>query len=429
MLLAAGAGHAVDAFDFLIFSLFAVYLSKTFFPPQDETLAMINTTATFALSFFFRPLGGLIFGKIADRRGRRPAMMGTVFLMAGASLVMAVLPGYSAIGWASPLLLLLARSLQGIAAGGEVGNSFIYLYERTPAGRLGRNSFVIYTATGSSVLLGSLIGFVISSSVSAKDMNDWGWRIPFLIGAVLGLVVLYLRRQLHETEEFQAMATKPKKARGSIGRTLRQHPKPVVQLFFFSGAASLAFYAISNAMKIYVGDPHGPVHASGSDSFLALTIATAVYIALLYPFGALADRIGLKKQTMIALGILAVVLVPLTLMFNKSLPSLILVLVLAHAALALLTTISPMMIAQLLPVELRGTGVGAFFNIANALFGGTAVFVVTLLSSLGVGWTFYAYVSAMCLIALVCVITMRSGGRVKAATDAVPLEEVLNKRL
>lgn len=425
MLLAAGAGHAVEAFDFLIFSLFAVYLSHSFFPPGNDTLALMNTTATFALSFFFRPLGGYLFGKLADKRGRRPALMGTVLLMSGSSLVMALLPGYETIGWAAPILLLLARSLQGIAAGGEVGNSFVYLYERAPQNAKGRHSFVIYLATGTAVLVGSLLGFVISSNVSAEAMNNWGWRVPFIIGALLGLVVLYLRRQLHETEEFTARtkssATKTA-ARGSLIRTLREHPKPIAQLFFFSGAASLSFYAISNALKIYIGDPHGPVRASSSDSFLALTIATVVYIALLYPFGALADKIGLKKQTIIALGILAITTVPLTLMLNNSLPNLILIYVLAHTALAMLTAISPMMIARLLPVELRGTGVGAFFNTANALFGGTALFVLTLLSSQGMGWVFYAYVAVMCVVALVCVIGMRT----PETTSPAPAEKALH---
>ncbi|GGI02376.1 MFS transporter [Arthrobacter liuii] len=424
MLLAAGAGHAVEAFDFLIFSLFAVYLSHSFFPPGNDALALINTTATFALSFFFRPLGGLLFGRLADRRGRRPALMGTVLLMSGSSLVMALLPGYETIGWGAPILLLIARCLQGIAAGGEVGNSFIYLYERAPKGAKGRHSFVIYLATGTAVLVGSLLGFVISTNVSADAMNQWGWRIPFIIGAVLGLVVLYLRRQLHETEEFTARSKAPATktaARGSVGRTLREHPKPIAQLFFFSGAASLSFYAISNALKIYIGDPHGPVRASSSDSFLALTVATIVYLALLYPFGALADKIGLKKQTIIALGIIAVSIVPLTLMLNKSLPNLILVLVLAHTGLAMLTAISPMMIAQLLPVELRGTGVGAFFNTANALFGGTALFVLTLLSSQGLGWVFYAYVAVMCLVALTCVVGMRTAESSRSA----PAEKAL----
>lgn len=411
MLLAAGAGHAVEAFDFLVFSLFAVYLSHSFFPPGNDTLALINTTATFALSFFFRPLGGYLFGRLADRRGRRPALMGTVLLMSGSSLVMAVLPGYDTLGWFAPILLLIARSLQGVAAGGEVGNSFVYLYERAPKNAKGRHSFVIYLATGTAVLVGSLLGFVISSNVSAQAMNEWGWRVPFFLGALLGLVVLYLRRQLHETEEFTARTKSPaekKTVRGSVIRTLREHPKPIAQLFFFSGAASLSFYAISNALKIYIGDPHGPVHASSSDSFLSLTIATVVYIGLLYPFGALADKIGLKKQTIIALGILAITLVPLTLLLNNSLPNLILIYILTHTGLAMLTAISPMMIAQLLPVELRGTGVGAFFNTANALFGGTALFVLTLLSSQGIGWVFYAYVAVMCVVTLACVIGMPS---------------------
>ena len=293
-----------------------------------------------------------------------------------------------------------------------MGNSFIYLYERAPKNARGRHSFVIYSATGTAVLVGFLLGFVISSNVSAQAMNEWGWRVPFIVGALLGLVVLYLRRQLHETEEFTARTKSPATkgtARRSLVRALREHPKPIAQLFFFSGAASLSFYAIVERPE----DLHrGPARAGPMPQFGLLPRSHDSPPWFTYrcctPFGALADKIGLKKQTIIALGILAITIVPLTLMLNNSLPNLILIYILAHTGLAMLTAISPMMIAQLLPVELRGTGVGAFFNTANALFGGTALFVLTLLSSQGIGWIFYAYVAFMCVVALICVIGMRS---------------------
>jgi len=408
-LLAASAGNAVEWFDWTIFALFATFFATQFFPPDNPTLAYLNTAATFALAFLFRPLGGWLIGRLADRKGRKPAMMLTIALMCGGSLAIALAPTFATIGWAAPALLLLARIAQGISTGGEVGNAYAYLYEIAPADRKGRYSSFCYISTGVAILLASLLGYWMSSTFDRQFMIEWGWRIPFLIGAGLGVVVVWLRRSMDESTEFEAEVAGREPVRNPLLTTLREHPRSVLQILGTIAVTTLIYYTLTNALKAYASTPlaqGGAIGAGEADTFLALSVGMVVFIALQYPFGALADRIGRRNQMLICVVIFAVATVPLSWLISADLSDLIIVFVVGLGLFAMISSIAPAILSDLLPPNLRGVGIGSWYNVSIALFGGTAPLLITALGSIGRGYLFFVYIAVMCVVGAVTLLTM-----------------------
>ena len=213
-LFAASAGNALEWFDWTIYATFSIYFAGAFFPDGNDTLALINTFATYALAFFFRPLGGVLLGRFADTRARKPAMILTILLMAGGSVAIGLLPTFAQVGWLAPILLLLARIAQGLSLGGEVSNASAYLGEIAPPERRGRYSAFFYISTGPAVLVATVLGFVLARTLDKAELASWGWRLPFLLGGVFGLVGLWLRRSLAETELFEQTKTKAARSSG-----------------------------------------------------------------------------------------------------------------------------------------------------------------------------------------------------------------------
>ena len=226
-LVAASAGNAVEWYDWTIYATFSIYFATQIFSAENESLAFILTFTTYALAFFFRPLGGFLLGRYADLKGRKQAMLLTIMLMAGGSLVIAILPTYAAVGWLAPILLLLARIAQGMSLGGEVSSASAYLAEIAPPNRRGRYSSFFNISTGTAVLLASLLGAFLASTLADDQLASWGWRIPFLIGAALGLVGLWMRRDMAETEQFEKNAAKAKAIKNPLMLTLRGNVLPI----------------------------------------------------------------------------------------------------------------------------------------------------------------------------------------------------------
>ena len=295
-LVAASIGNAVEWFDWTIYATFAVYFSSQFFDKSNPTLALIGTTSTYALAFFFRPLGGVLLGRLADLRGRKFAMLVTIMLMAGGSLLIAVLPTYSVVGWLAPILLLLARIAQGLSLGGEVSNASAYLAEIAPPNRRGRYSSFFYISTGTALLAASLLGLLLTTTLSRPELETYGWRIAFAVGGVLGIVGLYLRRTLVETEQFAENVEKAKATKNPLLKTLTHYPRSVLQLFGFTLLSTLCYYTFFSALTPFAVQFRD---AAGSDVFLALSIGTVVFILGQYPFGALADKFGRKPQMLV----------------------------------------------------------------------------------------------------------------------------------
>lgn len=399
-LVAASIGNAIEWYDWTIYSAFSVYFASRFFPGE---LALVNTLATFALAFFFRPLGGWLLGRFADLRGRKTAMLLTIALMAGGSLLIGVLPTFDLIGWAAPALLVLARIGQGLSLGGEVSNASAYLAEIAPASRRGRYSAFFYISTGTALLIASLLGFLLTSVLSEQQLTDFGWRIPFVLGGVLGLIGVWLRRSLEETEQFEDNREKARALKSPLRTSLRRHPKAVGQLIGFSMLSTLCYYTFFSALTPFAVKTRG---ADATDVFLALSVATALFIALQYPMGALSDRFGRKPQLLVWSAATAVLIVPLSALVRPGLGGLLVVFCVGVGLYTAMTSIAPAIMSELFPTELRGLGIGAWYNLTVAVFGGTAPLVIQGLAAINASTAFFWYIAGSAVIALLVIRTL-----------------------
>src|SRR4051794_36504824 len=403
-LVAASIGNAIEWYDWTIYATFSIYFATAIFPSGNAELALLNTLATYALAFFFRPLGGFLLGRFADLRGRRPAMLLTIALMAGGSLVIAILPTFALVGWLAPILLLLARIAQGMSLGGEVSNASAYLGEIAPPAHRGRYSSFFYISTGSALLAASLMGVLLTSVLDNDQLEAYGWRIAFFIGGLLGLIGMWLRRSLVETEQFEENAEKARATKNPLLQTIKHHPKAVVQLCAFTLLSTLSYYTFFSALTPFAITFRD---ADKTDVFIALSIGTALFVALCYPFGAMSDRIGRKPQLLTWSGAMAVLIVPLSFLVRDNLFSLIVVFCVGLGLYALMASIAPAIMSELFPTELRATGIGAWYNLTVAVFGGTAPLVITALSNAGHPLAFFWYVAVAAVITFVVVLGLR----------------------
>jgi MFS transporter, MHS family, alpha-ketoglutarate permease len=405
-LVAASIGNAIEWYDWTIFATFLIYFSTQFFPAGNPELALVNTTATYAVAFFFRPVGGWMLGRFADTRGRKAAMILTITMMAGGSLAIGISPTYEQVGWLAPILLLLARVAQGMSLGGEVSNASAYLAEIAPEGRRGRYSAFFYISTGTALLIASLLGVALSATLTDDQLSSFGWRIPFIIGGILAVVGLYLRRSLSETQQFEENRDKAVRVHRPLLTTITDHPKAVGQLVGITLLNTLNYYVFFSALTPYAVESQG---ADDNDVFIALSVGTALFIALLYPFGKLSDRLGRKPQLLFWSAALAILIIPLSKLIEveAGLPALLVVFCTGLGLYALMASIAPAIMSELFPTELRGVGIGAWYNITVATFGGTAPLVIASLAGAGRSDLFFVYVAVGATIAFFTILTLR----------------------
>ncbi|AYZ65154.1 MFS transporter [Burkholderia multivorans] len=398
----ASSGNLVEWFDFYIYSFCALYFAPAFFPSGNTTTQLLNTAGVFAAGFLMRPIGGWLFGRIADRHGRRAAMMISVLMMCGGSLVIAVLPTYAQIGAFAPLLLLVARLFQGLSVGGEYGTSATYMSEVALKGRRGFFASFQYVTLIGGQLCALLVLVILQQTLSAGELKAWGWRIPFVVGAAAALISLYLRKSLDETSTSES---RDKKDAGTI-RGVWQHKGAFLTVVGFTAGGSLIFYTFTTYMQKYLVNTAG-MHAKTASN--VMTVALLVYMLLQPVFGALSDRIG-RRMSMILFGACSVIgTVPL-MHALKDVQSPVAAFVLITVALAIVsfyTSISGLIKAEMFPPEVRAMGVGLSYAVANALFGGTAEYVALWFKSIGSEETFYWYVTVLCAVSLIVSYRMR----------------------
>lgn len=403
-LLAASAGNAVEWYDWTVYATFSIYFATQIFSKADAKLALLSTFAAYALAFFFRPLGGYILGRFADLHGRKAAMMLTISLMAGGSLVIAILPTFSQVGWLAPILLLLARIGQGMSLGGEVANASAYLAEIAPPERRGRYSSFFYISTGSAVLIASLLGALMANTLTHDQLASWGWRIAFLTGGLLGLVGVWLRRDMAETEQFEENRVKARAIKNPFWVILRHHPKAVMQIVGITLLNTLCYYTFFSALTPFAVTFRG---ADDGEVFIALSIATALFVALQYPFGALSDRIGRKPQLLLWAAAIAILIVPLSKLIGPGIGRMLIVFCVGLGLYSMMSSLAPAIMSELFPTELRGLGIGTWYNITVATFGGTAPFVITALSNAGHPDAFFWYVAIGAAIGFVAILSLK----------------------
>jgi MHS family alpha-ketoglutarate permease-like MFS transporter len=402
----ASSGNLVEWFDFYIYSFCALYFAPAFFPHGNPTAQLLNTAGVFAAGFLMRPIGGWLFGRIADKHGRRAAMMISVLMMCGGSLVIAALPTYAQIGALAPLLLLVARLFQGLSVGGEYGTSATYMSEVALKGRRGFFASFQYVTLIGGQLCALLVLVVLQQMLSSDELKAWGWRVPFVVGAAAALISLYLRKSLEETS---TSASRRAKDAGTI-RGVWQHKGAFFTVVGFTAGGSLIFYTFTTYMQKYLVNTAGMPAKTASN---VMTAALFIYMVLQPAFGALSDRIG-RRTSMLLFGSFAVIgTVPL-MHALKDVTSPVAAFVLITIALAIVsfyTSISGLIKAEMFPPEVRAMGVGLSYAVANALFGGSAEYVALWFKSVGSESTFYWYVTALCAISLIVSFRMRDPSR------------------
>jgi len=396
-IMAASSGNLVEWFDFYVYAFSALYFAPAFFPKSDPTAQLLNTAGVFAAGFLMRPIGGWLFGRVADRYGRKASMLISVTMMCAGSLAIACMPTYAAIGAWAPFLLLLARLFQGLSVGGEYGTTATYMSEVAMRGQRGFMSSFQYVTLIGGQLLAVLVIVVLEQLLDEAELKAWGWRIPFVIGAVAAVVALLLRRTLHET---QSDAARNSKDAGSVGVLMREHKAAFFTVLGYTAGGSLIFYTFTTYMQKYLVNTVGlPIKTTS----YVMTVALFVYMCMQPLFGALSDRIGRRTNMLLFGGLGAIATVPiLTALQSVTSPvAAFLLVILALAIVSFYTSISGIVKAEMFPPEVRALGVGLAYAVANAIFGGSAEYVALGLKTLGHESAFFWYVSAMMVLAFV----------------------------
>ena len=405
-ILVGSSGNLVEWYDFYVYAAFSLYFAKAFFPDGDQTAQLLSTAAIFAVGFLMRPVGAWYFGRLADRRGRRVALTASVLLMCFGSALIAIMPTYATIGVAAPVLLLIARLIQGLSLGGEYGTSATYLSEMAVAKHRGFYSSFQYVTLIGGQLSAMLVLIVLQKFVlTPAELEAWGWRIPFAIGAVLAVVAFLMRRDMVETEAFQQSAARD----GSIA-TLLQHPREIAIVVGLTLGGTIAFYTFTTYMQKFL------VNTSGFSKDTATMISASalfVYMLLQPAVGALSDRIG-RRPVLIAFGVcgtLATVPILTALQATRDAGTAFALVLLGLVIVSGYTAINAVVKAELFPTHIRALGVGLPYALTVALFGGTAEYIALWFKQAGHETWFYWYVTACIAVSLAVYTVMRDTRR------------------
>ncbi|HTJ63860.1 MAG TPA: MFS transporter, partial [Alphaproteobacteria bacterium] len=370
---AAIVGNALEWFDFTVYGLFSIYIAKAFFPAGDELAALLATLATYGVGFVLRPVGAIVLGQYADRKGRRAALTLIIQMMLVGSAIIAFAPTYAMIGPAAPALIVLARLIQGFSVGGEMGGATSYLIEMAPPHRRGLYASWQFAGQAAATLSGSLFAFALTHLMAPETIADWGWRIPFILGLSIAPVGLYLRSKVPETPVF---LTERRLGRPPIAVLWQDHRIALVQTF----CLTIQLTACTYLLVIYM--PTFAVHALGvstDTAFRAASVASLLYLVMNPVAGRLSDAIGRPRQMLAASLALAVLVYPAFLVMARhpTAPVLTVVSGLMAMALSMYTGPSASQVGEMFPPSVRSTGLSLSYNIAVPIFGGFAPYFVT----------------------------------------------------
>lgn len=404
-IIGGSTGNLVEWYDWYAYAAFTLYFAPHFFPSGDRTAQLLGAAGVFAVGFLMRPIGAWLMGVYADRHGRKSGLTLSVSLMCAGSLLIAVTPGYEVIGVAAPALLVVARLMQGLSIGGEYGASATYLSEMAGKSRRGFFSSFQYVTLIAGQLIAICVLLVLQSLLSEAALDAWGWRIPFVIGGALAIIVFWLRRGLSETQSF-AVAKAEGAPKSGFWELVTNHPRETLTVMLLTAGGTIAFYAYSIYMQKFLVNTSGLSREAASQ----INAVTLFVFMLLQPVaGALSDRIG-RKPLMIGFGVLGVLCTyPIfaTLAVTRD-PVIAGLLVMAGLVIVTgYTSINAVVKAELFPAHIRALGVALPYALANTLFGGTAELVALWFKDMGMEQAFYIYVTGMIAISLIVYARMR----------------------
>ncbi|MDR7300188.1 MFS transporter [Haloactinomyces albus] len=403
-------GNFVEWFDYAVYGYLAATIALVFFPESSPTAGLLATFGVFAISFIIRPVGGVFWGHFGDKVGRRTALSLSILIMSASTFVIALLPGYEQIGLAAPALLLVVRLVQGFSAAGEYAGAASFLFEYAPKNRRGIHTSVVPASTATGLLLGSVMVTALTAMLSDAQMTSWGWRLPFLLAAPLGLIGRYIRAKLEDTPEFRALEQEETEARTPLKETFLHNKRAVIVGLGVACLNAVGFYTLLTYMPTYLSSE---LHLDETASFLSTTVALCGYIGSVFLMGRLSDRFGRPAMLAAAGIVFALLSVPLFLLLGTA--GLVGITLLQFGLGVMLTMNDgtlPSYLAELFPTRVRYSGFAFSFNLANALFGGTAPFVATFLihssgSTIAPAW----YLAAAGLVAALSIGLARGGAR------------------
>jgi MHS family proline/betaine transporter-like MFS transporter len=406
VLRASFIGNFVEWFDYASYGYFATVIAHAFFPEIAPQSALLATFAVFAISFIVRPIGGIVWGAIGDRVGRRTALSWSILIMSGATTLIAFLPSYAQIGILAPILLLIVRMVQGFSASGEYAGATAFIAEYAPDSRRGLYTSVVPASTAAGLLVGSLMSAGLFALLSDAQMQSFGWRLPFLLAAPLGLIGLYIRLRLEDTPKFRELEQAHEVPAAPVRQLFRDYRRQIVIAFGVTCLNAVGFYLILSYMPTYLITEMG---IGETQSFIATSITLAVYIGMIFLMGMLSDRFG-RKRTLIAASVLFIALtVPLfALLDGAAFWQIVLIQIAFGALLTINDGTLPCFLSEIFPTKVRFSGFAFSFNTANAIFGGTAPFVATwLIGATGSKLAPAYYLMGAAAVALVAMLMSR----------------------
>ncbi|WP_425994907.1 MFS transporter [Afipia sp. DC4300-2b1] len=400
----AGIGNALEWYDFASYAIFAPFFSHQFFSSSDRTAALLSTLAIFAVGFLLRPLGGLYFGWLADRKGRRHAMVVSMTVTALGCLVIGLAPTYASIGILAPILLVVGRLSQGFGLGGEIGASFTFLVESAPSHRRGLWSSTMFIALIMGSLLATIVALILNAVLPAGAMETYGWRIPFLLGALLGVYAIFLRRGLKEPEVFKASEKDEiHGVKQSTWSSIWENRSAVLTVIGLTAGPTVSYNTwVSGATSYSINFKQ----MAANGALWALLIACVVYIVVQPLWGMLSDKIGRKPNLLVGASFAVLLAFPLIQLIQGEFWQLAVAMSVSMFVLAAWTSIAPAVYAELFPTRIRATGMAIPYSLAVAIFGGTAPYVQNWLASIDRMDIFSGYLALLNLLTVVTILFM-----------------------
>jgi MHS family proline/betaine transporter-like MFS transporter len=411
---AAVAGSVLEYYDFAVYGFFAVYISKAFFPAESGLTSLLLAVATFGVGFVMRPVGAIVLGGYADKAGRKAGLTLTIILMAIGTAMIGLTPSYASIGAAAPIVIVLARLLQGFSAGGEFGSATALLVEHSPDGSRGRIGSLQQVSQGGALLLGSLAGAGVAALLSDAEMANWGWRLPFFFGLIILPVGLYLRANVHEGKSFADIAVRSKRP---VLEAMSRHGAEIGIGFGITIAWTVCTYCLLIYMPTYA------IREVGLPAAQALTSnAIGIVSVMLFAYlsGSLSDRLG-RKAPMLSAAVIIAACVYFLFSFLTAAPSfanLVIVQVLLGALVGIYTGPAPTLIAEMFPAEVRSSGFSVAYNFAVTIFGGFAPLISTwLIAETGSKLAVTFYVMAAMIVSAIALLCLRPAADARTLAD------------